>query len=245
MLDADTLAGVGGFVSSQDASPTKFDPQGSKGNFALRALTIKQIVDSQRVGDGVMVVDGREVGQVTVVGRIIGFPDGPHVQGIAKMFPCTISDDTGVITCKKWIDAGDSFDPNWVIGTYIRVFGAAKMYNEQPQITGQFRTVFDSNEIIYHHLECVLLHLRLTRPPPQRPQAIKEALPDGASLQDQIRHYARQANRKTGTTWEEIYEKLKKERGTTWSSVEVQREVGLMVHQGLLVTTTDEDHFLC
>ena len=250
MLDAESLAGVGGFVSSQndyagnDVSPSKYESI-SKGNFALRPMTIKQLVDSQRVGDGVMVVDGREVGQVTIVGRITGFPDGPHVPGIARMFSCTLTDDTGVITCKKWIDAGDEPDKSWEVGTFLRVHGAAKMYNDQPQITGQFRSVIDSNEIIYHHLECVLLHLRLTRPVPQRPSLVKEAPPDGTSLQDQIRHFARQANRKTGTTWEEIYELLSKDRNASWSPAEVQREVSMMIHQGLLITTVDEEHFVC
>uniref|UniRef100_A0A7S4NUL7 Replication protein A C-terminal domain-containing protein n=1 Tax=Paramoeba aestuarina TaxID=180227 RepID=A0A7S4NUL7_9EUKA len=248
MLDAESLAGVGGFVSSQEASPTKYDQQGTKGNFALRPLTIKQIVDSHHVGDGVMIVDGREVGQVTVVGRIIGFPDGPHVPGIAKMFPITISDDTGSITCKKWIDAGEIADPGWEMGSFIRVFGAAKMYNDQPQVTGQFRRVFDSNEVIYHHLECILMHLRLTRPVPERPQVTKDAAspaPAGASLQELIRYYARNANKKTGTTWEEVYEQIKRDRRGSFSAVEVQREVSMMLHQGSLVTTIDEEHFLC
>ena len=248
MLDGESLAGVGGYMSSQnenEVTPSKYDSSATKGNFALRPLTIKQLVDSQRVGDGVMVVDGREVGQVTIVGRITGFPDGPHTPGIAKMFACTVSDDTGVITCKKWIDASEEPDRSWEIGTYIRVHGAAKMYNDQPQITGQFRSVIDSNEIIYHHMECVLLHLRLTRPVPQRPSAVKDAPPEGSNLQELIRHYAHQANKKTGMTWQEVHEKLLKDRGAHWTASEVQREVSMMIQQGLLITTADEEHFVC
>lgn len=253
-FEPESLAGNGGFMMSQPgglgnaASPAKTGGK-DQGSAALRPVTMKQLNVAQRVGDGAIIVDGREVGQITVVGRIVQV-DAQAIPGVAKMFTCLLSDGTGSVLCKKWLDAAEAADPEWRAGNFLRVYGSVKMHEDRPQVTGQFRVVSDHNELTYHLLEAVHVHLRLTRPPPAKVLPTQQgganspaakAMPMPTNLTDAIKAVAAHASKKTGMTWEEIHRAV----GTRWGAEEVRQETLRLVNDGRLLTVMDERHFMC
>lgn len=63
--------GANNFSSTNNASPQQQQQQ--RRMHPIRPLTIKQLTEAQSVGEGVLVVDGREVTQATVVGCIVDY----------------------------------------------------------------------------------------------------------------------------------------------------------------------------
>lgn len=132
----------------------------------IRPVTIKQLLDAQRVGEGVMVIDGREVTQATVVGRVIGYEDdgASRVGGAltAKHHGYRVTDGTGTVVVRQWMDADQQEEP-LPTQCYVRAAGTVKMWQGAPIVTGTVRLVSDCNELNYHFLDVVLTHLRLTK----------------------------------------------------------------------------------
>ncbi|EKF38640.1 replication Factor A 28 kDa subunit, putative [Trypanosoma cruzi marinkellei] len=132
----------------------------------IRPVTIKQLLEAQRVGEGVMVVDGREVTQATVVGRVIGYEDDTanRVTGAltAKHYGYRITDGTGLVVVRQWMDADHQEEP-LPVQCYVRASGTVKVWQNAPIVTGTVRLVSDCNELNYHYLDVILTHLRLTR----------------------------------------------------------------------------------
>jgi len=230
------------------ASPAK-NVSNDRNHAALRPVTMKMLYDAQRVGDGAVIIDGREVGQVTVVGRIVSVePLG--MAGVAKMFTCVASDGTGSVTCKKWLDAGEAPGPEWKVGGFVRVFGSVKMHDDRPQVTGQFKDVVDHNELTYHLLEAVHVHLRLTKPAPARPlQGAASAAgasrvssgPIPPTLQAAILHVVRNMglNTKNGLTAYDVHKHL----GGRFTLEEVKEETRNMLNDGHICSVMDDSHF--
>ncbi|EPY32092.1 replication factor A2 [Strigomonas culicis] len=131
----------------------------------IRALTIKQLLQAQSVGDGAMVVDGREVTQATVVGRVVGYESLNMLGGgaiTAKHFGYRITDNTGMIVARQWIEPDSNQEP-LPINSHVRASGTVKIWQDAPVVTGNVVAVVDSNELNYHLLDAVLTHLRLTQ----------------------------------------------------------------------------------
>lgn len=130
----------------------------------IRPLTIKQVLEAQRVGDGVMVIDGREATQVTVVGRVIELESGTANNMTAKNFGYKISDGTGMVVVRQWLDANNSVAPH-PVGHFVRATGSIKVWQDKPIVTGTVRHSVDNNELTFHLLDAALTHLRITRGP--------------------------------------------------------------------------------
>ncbi|KAJ1677771.1 ATP-dependent RNA helicase dbp10, partial [Spiromyces aspiralis] len=156
--------GGGGFMSSQGGG------EESKRNYAnqsLRPVTIKQILEvSPPHPDMPHKLDGEELKQLTFVGVIRNI----EVQSINATY--FIEDGTGQIEVRVWGNDGDdpvsSMEQQEGIGVnkYVRVYGDLKFFNNRRNILGHsIKPIKDFNEITYHYLEALYIHLTKTRGP--------------------------------------------------------------------------------
>ncbi|EPY34960.1 replication factor A2 [Angomonas deanei] len=117
------------------------------------------------VGDGVMVIDGHEVTQATIVGRVVGYENANMAAGgaqTAKHFGYRITDTTGLLVARQWVDGGSESEP-LPLNSHVRASGSVKVWQDAPVVTGTVVAVADSNELNYHALDAILTHLRLTK----------------------------------------------------------------------------------
>nr|Q23697.1 RecName: Full=Replication protein A 28 kDa subunit; Short=RP-A p28; AltName: Full=Replication factor A protein 2; Short=RF-A protein 2 [Crithidia fasciculata]CAA80683.1 28 kilodalton subunit of replication protein A [Crithidia fasciculata] len=160
------LASQAGSNFSAAASSNGGQQQQQRRQHPIRPLTIKQMLEAQSVGGGVMVVDGREVTQATVVGRVVGYENANMASGggaiTAKHFGYRITDNTGMIVVRQWIDADRAQEPI-PLNTHVRASGTVNVWQQSPIVTGTVVSMADSNEMNYHMLDAILTHLRLTQ----------------------------------------------------------------------------------
>lgn len=173
-VDPSAFAGRGNQNPGQHFAPQGDSPN-QKGNAprrtapaALRICTVKSILEANRVGDGVLVVDGRELGHVCVAGRILEREVGTNASTgaaatTAKHYSYTISDGTGVISIRHWVDQAAGDNETLEIGSFLRASGTVKIWQNAPVITGHVRQIVDTNELTVHLLDALRTHLRITR----------------------------------------------------------------------------------
>lgn len=159
--------GGGGASGGTQGSPQK--PGGAtaprSAQIPLRPLTIKMILDAQRIGDGAMIVDGRDVGQVSLVARIVDVDAATGGAATAKSHAYRVTDGTGVLSVRHWLDTSkdpESQKPH-PRNHYVFAVGMVKVFQDKPILTGTVRLVADCNEITYHFLDVISTHLRLTQ----------------------------------------------------------------------------------
>ncbi|CAL5020753.1 unnamed protein product [Urochloa decumbens] len=166
--NANTLFGGGGFMPSQStAVPESSGGSFSKGRNAqtLLPLTVKQIMDAAQASDDKsnFAIDGVEVSTVRLVGRMLGKVDRvTDVQFI-------LDDGTGKIDVNRWenesSDAKEMADVN--DGNYVIVNGGLKGFQGKRHVVAySVRRVTNFNDITHHFLQCIHVHLELTRSKP-------------------------------------------------------------------------------
>lgn len=151
-------------------------PAGGKGGRArgeqtIFPVTIKQINDASS-SDDVVKIDERDVNQVVIVGTVLSMES----QALANNY--TIDDGTGQIDVRWWTDAdsGDMHaDKRSLISemSYVRVVGKIRNFQSQKQIVAfDVRPVKDFNEVTYHLIHSIQVHLAHTT---QLPAAVPSA----------------------------------------------------------------------
>eukprot|EP00796_Vickermania_ingenoplastis_P000995 gene995-590_t len=131
----------------------------------IRPVTIKQILQANTDVGSVLVVDGRELTQATVVGRVTEYESahtGVSNALMAKHFGYVVTDNTGMMVVRKWVEA-ESAEELIPIGSHVRAAGTIKVWQGTPVVTGTVMPIADSNELNYHFLDAILTHLRLTQ----------------------------------------------------------------------------------
>lgn len=126
----------------------------------MTPVTIKQINEStQLVPDGEFNIHNVELNTVSFVGVIRNVVDNTSSLNI------TIEDGTGSIDIRKWNDDSGLEDSSsateYVLGSYVYVTGSLKEFNGKKNL--QYATVTpikDHNEVIYHHLSAISVHLQ-------------------------------------------------------------------------------------
>ncbi|KAI9095593.1 hypothetical protein DFS34DRAFT_183954 [Phlyctochytrium arcticum] len=155
----------GGFGASQE-SPSG----GSKGkrsaNQALRPVTVKQIMDSkQTIPDQPSMLDGQILENLTIVGRV------NSVTEASTNTTYVLDDGTGTIELKKWVNGEENeavakLREDIVEGIYVRATGHLRIFNSKKSIlVFNIRKVESADEITFHSLECVMVHLYHTKGP--------------------------------------------------------------------------------
>ena len=105
-----------------------------------------------------------ELDQVRVVGTLLS------KEARATFTSYTIEDGTGVLTCKKWSnqdgedggggDGGAAVDDGIVEGSYVRIHGTVRMFNESKNVMClTVEPITDFNELTSHYLQCIHVHL--------------------------------------------------------------------------------------
>lgn len=126
-------------------------------------MTIKQLLDLEEAYPGAdFTIDNHPVTQVTLVGQIRAI--NPQQTNITYR----LDDGTGTIDVKKWVDADkeDDLEPKYALDQYVRVWGRLKSFNQKRHVGANFvRAVPDFNEVNYHQLEALYVHLYLTKGP--------------------------------------------------------------------------------
>lgn len=130
---------------------------------SLRPVTIKQLLDLEEAYPGAdFTIDNHPITQVTIVGQIRSV--NPQPTNITYR----LDDGTGTIDVKKWVDADKEEDaePKYALDQYVRVWGRLKSFNQKRHVGANFvRAVDNFNEVNYHQLESLAVHLYFTKGP--------------------------------------------------------------------------------
>ncbi|PNT32107.1 hypothetical protein POPTR_006G167600v4 [Populus trichocarpa] len=155
----------GGFMPTQSALPSSSDSSSfsiSKNREArcLFPLTVKQINNLTSNDESNLIIDGAEVNNVTIVGRV------SHKEDKASEYSFLIDDGTGQIECTQWVQ--ESLDTEQMgeilVGMYVRVHGHLRgLQGRRFLNVFSIRPVTDFNEVPNHFIECIYVHFYNTR----------------------------------------------------------------------------------
>ncbi|KAF9549896.1 replication factor A protein 2 [Mortierella hygrophila] len=130
-------------------------------NHTLRPVTIKQILGATPAqADGDFKIDGQDIGQVTLIAAV------RNINQASTQNIYMVEDGTGVIDAKKY--PSDHDDPEEVnsilLNTYARIVGTVKIFNQKQYIqVHSIRPITNMNEVTYHNLEVLTVHIIATR----------------------------------------------------------------------------------
>ncbi|KAL9399514.1 hypothetical protein Peur_008475 [Populus x canadensis] len=155
----------GGFMPAQSALPSSSDSSSfsiSKNREArcLFPLTVKQINNLTSNDESNLIIDGAEVNNVTIVGRV------SHKEDKASEYSFLIDDGTGQIECTQWVQ--ESLDTEQMgeilVDMYVRVHGHLRgLQGRRFLNVFSIRPVTDFNEVPNHFIECIYVHFYNTR----------------------------------------------------------------------------------
>ncbi|KDP36391.1 hypothetical protein JCGZ_08660 [Jatropha curcas] len=154
----------GGFMPSQATQPADSSsfPSSSRNRETrcLLPLTLKQICELPSNDESNFLIDGVEVTNVTIVGRVCQKEDK------ASEYTFLVDDGTGQIECTRWVQERIDTDEveGILIGRYVRVHGHLRGLQGRRFINAfSIRPITDFNEITSHFIECIYVHFYNTR----------------------------------------------------------------------------------
>lgn len=127
----------------------------------LSQVTISQLNSAvQSLSEDSFRVDRKELQQISFVGLII------RVQQTETVMVYEIDDGTGTIIVKYWLEKDAPPPPRWSEGSYVRVVGHLRSFSDERNVVAdKLMDVPDMNELTYHQLEVLAIHLAATRGP--------------------------------------------------------------------------------
>jgi len=185
----------GGFVNGDsNGSPTFSQSQSSpsakkRDAQSLTPVTIKQLHNLESK-DSKFKLDGKDLAQVTFVGVILSCE---HQQTNLNYM---IDDGTGKMNVRLYIDLEDENQREDKENTYVRVIGNLREFGGNLSVVGfQLIPIKDFNEITFHSLEVIAVHLRNTKGAPgggAAPQAQQQTNGNGfnAAPEQPVHHRA-------------------------------------------------------
>jgi len=164
----------GGFMSPGDAtanSPKTTPQRGRSGGYhqSLTPVSIRQLYNAtQPIPDDSFRIDDRELHQVKVVGYVL------NVNPSTTNVTLTIDDGTGKMEARMWIDPEDnsefSLNKRNALreGIYVKIVGHMRAFQNKRSIyASHIIPIADYNEVTYHFLEIIYVHLSSTQGTPQ------------------------------------------------------------------------------
>ncbi|XP_002531027.2 replication protein A 32 kDa subunit B isoform X2 [Ricinus communis] len=153
----------GGFMPSQTTQPSdssSFPSSRNRETRCLLPLTVKNICELPSNDESNFVIDGVEVSNVTIVGRVCQKEDK------ASEYTFLIDDGTGQIECTRWVQ--ERIDTDEVeaisVGRYVRVHGHLRgLQGRRFLNVFSIRPITDFNEITSHFIECIYVHFYNTK----------------------------------------------------------------------------------
>jgi len=259
---ASQVAGQGGFAGTQsDTSVSPRSPKSQSGAIVqtLTPVTIRQLFNAiQSQPEDVYKVDGKELNQITIVGQIVS-------SVIASTnIELVIDDGTGKIDVRHWVEMDDNQylqeqHSKLTDGTYVRVIGHLRALHKKRNIMAfRIQPLEDLNELTFHLLEVIQVHLFNTKgpldgpsemvpvqttPAPQfRNTPVRGHVSQGGTsvLHNNIIELVRTApDTETGVSINDIVATLSHE----FSEHEIRQAVGFLSEEGHLYSTIDDEHF--
>ncbi|KAJ7430705.1 replication protein A subunit RPA32 [Mycena galericulata] len=167
--------GGGGFLQGSPGG-SQGSPSGAGGKSpasqSLRPVTIAQVHKATQMhSDADWVVDGNAIGQITVVAEL----QEQRVFTTNRNF--VIDDGTGRIDAKMWMDTPEDqktntwrgIEYNGPVPVYVRVTGSIKTHNGKRHIhASNIRLVKDLNEVYFHILDVISVHIVLQKGLPSK-----------------------------------------------------------------------------
>ncbi|KAJ8767500.1 hypothetical protein K2173_017544 [Erythroxylum novogranatense] len=153
----------GGFMPSQTThtpDPSSFSTSRNREARCLLPLTVKQIRELASNDESNFVIDGVEVNNVTILGRVCQKEDK------TSEYTFIVDDGTGQIECTKWIQESLDVDElgGILIGVYVRVHGQLRGLQGRRFINVfSIRSITDFNEMTSHFIDCIYVHFYNTR----------------------------------------------------------------------------------
>lgn len=147
---------AGGDLSSGHGHESPSGSLGSQPRAAqtLSPVTIYQLLTAQQnITEDSFRVDRKELQHITFIGLVI------RIEETETVVTYTIDDGTGNIPVKFWLEQR-SANPLWREGLYVRVFGNIRSFaDERNVIAFKLVEVPDLNELVYHQLEVLSIHV--------------------------------------------------------------------------------------
>lgn len=254
----DPMGGTG-FGALSESGNKSAEKKGSRERQSLIPVTAKQILTCENVDD-VFRLDGAELFTVKIIGTV------DSVAEHATNHTYQISDSTGSIECKLWIDKDSGGSVAMSANTLVRICGSLREYEGRRHVlVYDMSRVDDWNELTHHMLEVVYVHLLHTRGPIQssgRPLAASS--PGGfamapsfsaraaatsasvsgskSSLQDALCDVIRSDQSEPGMNSQDAFKRLSpKFSGLTLR--DIQGAISELCNSGVLYSTVDDDHF--
>lgn len=166
----------GGFMPSPvgmaEGSSPAAKQAGQKKNETMTPLTVRQLHTAIEGGMDPPIVDGEELNQLTIIGKVTG------VNPTSTMTIYKLDDGTGVVEVRLWNDTDENAEEASVApvaeGSYVRVYGNLRSFQGKTNVVAfSVRPVTDFNEVTYHSLEAIFVHLgrvkAMSAPPPATP----------------------------------------------------------------------------
>ncbi|KAL0946592.1 hypothetical protein HGRIS_012793 [Hohenbuehelia grisea] len=163
--------GGGGYIQNNSPYSANASPSGTRAqdlSHSLRPVSVGQVIRAtQTHTDANWVIDGNELGQVTIVGQVV------HITMQATNCLYMIDDGSGRIEARYWIDASEG-DANKMDGVeenmYVRVTGSIKSFGNKRYVNAtHIRVCTDPHEAIFHTMEAMTASLIAERGAPPRP----------------------------------------------------------------------------
>ncbi|KAG2205498.1 hypothetical protein INT47_005872 [Mucor saturninus] len=206
------------------------------GEQTLRPLTVKQIKGCSIPQDDLYRIDEADVTQVTIVGVI------RSVQELATNYIYMVEDGTGAIEVKKWVEQSETPEESearrlLLPDTYVRVNGRLNSFSGRISVSGHFiRPITDFNEVTYHFLDTIYIHLTFVKPNGGTAMEIDSAPKSvNAAVSDFIQKYDPDSQ---GCTAEQIIYKFK----DVYNEQEIRNAIEYLENEGQCYTTDNNEH---
>jgi len=159
-------SGGGGYVTNSPyGASASQDSPGSRAKqpaASLRPVTILQILNAvQAHTDAEFTIDDSEPSQLTFVAQVISCV--AQVTTIVLQ----VTDGTGQMDVRQWLESAEEGEKKKeAIGEmgWVRILGTIRSFNNKRQITAaRIHPITDMNEIFFHQLEALSVHLYYTK----------------------------------------------------------------------------------
>ncbi|XP_008803558.1 replication protein A 32 kDa subunit A-like [Phoenix dactylifera] len=151
-----------GFMASQAAQAPDSSLSKNRGAPGVFSATVKQISDAYHSSDdkSSFVIDGVDATNF----RLLGMVSNKVERTTDVTF--TLDDGTGRIDIIRWVNEASDANETAILqnGMYVSVSGSLKGFQDKKRaVAFSIRPVTDYNEIAFHFIQCIHIHLENTR----------------------------------------------------------------------------------
>lgn len=260
--DASDFAPTGGgyLPSPAGESPTqqKFSARSSDQQ-SITPTTLRMLWTAEHGTDEVFRIDGHPLVQVTFIGKVVSVDDTNNTNLAYK-----IDDGTGSMDVKFWLETDDTGAARnkevLPTGSYVRVYGHLRNWQNSLNVVAfRILPIPDSNEITYHFLEVIRVHLYNTKGPVPTgstpgitgvigggnvpPAPAPGPSPSGVQFNDIqtaiLQIVANAPNKDLGASRNEVVNACNQR----WAPTSITEHMEFLLSEGHMYTTMDEEHF--